>query len=190
MTLFPTPSQTAGPYFHIGCTNSHSVGCLAGPQAAGERVWLHCRVLDGEGNPLNDAMLELWQADSKGKYSHLDGGSDAPGDPHCTGFGRLATDEQGQCMFETIKPGPVPGPDGTKQAPHINVSVFARGILKRLPTRLYFGGEHANTTDPILALVPEERRSTLLAQPDPKNPGHWTFDIHLNGANETVFFDI
>ena len=106
------------------------------------------------------------------------------------GFGRLATAEDGSCTFETIKPGRVPGPGDTLQAPHINVSVFARGLLKRLSTRVYFAGESANAEDPILALVPEIRRATLLAQPDPDRVGGWIFEIRMRGENETVFFDV
>jgi protocatechuate 3,4-dioxygenase, alpha subunit len=105
------------------------------------------------------------------------------------GFGRCPTDKDGGYAFATVKPGSVPGPNGTPQAPHINVGVFARGMLKRLFTRIYFAGEAANATDPILALVPPERRDTLLAKPDPKSAGVWRFDIRIQGGNETVFFD-
>jgi len=147
-------------------------------------------VLDGDDVPVNDAMIELWQADSEGRYLHPKAGQAADAVIHCTGFGRLATDELGQCVFETIKPGPVAGPDETLQAPHINVSVFARGLLKRLATRIYFAGDVANNGDPILARVPEERRATLMAQPESQDPEHWNFEIHLCGERETVFFDI
>jgi len=186
----PTASQTVGPYFHLGCTKTHSVNRLAGEDAKGERVWLHCRVLDGDGLPLNDAMLELWQANCEGKYHHPEDTQDKPIDPHYRGFGRIATDEDGSCIFETVKPGSVPGPDDSVQAPHINMSVFARGVLKRLPTRIYFRGNAANASDPVLALVPEGRRDTLMAGPDSSNPGHWFFEVHLCGDKETVFFDI
>ena len=190
MALIPTPSQTAGPYFHLGCTKTHSVSCLASEKAKGDRVWLHCRVLDGDGTPVNDAMVELWQADSEGRYLHPEGGQNPDGVLHCQGFGRLATDEHGECVFETIKPGAVVGPDESLQAPHINLSIFARGLLTRLATRIYFAGDLANNGDPILALVPEERRATLMAQPELQGPGHWNFEIHLCGEHETVFFDI
>ena len=128
--------------------------CVAGEGAKGERVWLTFRVLDGDGVPVPDAMIELWQADSEGNYSSDEGTS---GDETFSGFGRLATAEDGSCTFETIRPGRVPGPGNTLQAPHINVSVFARGLLKRLSTRVYFAGDPANCQDPVLALVPEQQ---------------------------------
>jgi protocatechuate 3,4-dioxygenase alpha subunit len=132
-------------------------------------------------------MIELWQADSEGNYAHQNSGTDGAG--FC-GFGRLATVEDGSCTFETIRPGCVPGPGATVQAPHINVSILGRGILSRLSTRLYFGGEQANAADPVLALVPENRRATLLARPDPAHTSNWIFDVHLRGEGETVFFDV
>jgi protocatechuate 3,4-dioxygenase, alpha subunit len=187
MDLTPTPSQTAGPFFHLGLTDSRSVCCVAGEGAMGERVWLTFRVLDGDGVPVPDAMIELWQADSDGNYPYHDS---KPLSETFRGFGRLATAEDGSCTFETIKPGRVPGPDGTLQAPHINVSVFARGLLKRLSTRAYFAGDPAHAEDPVLALVPENRRATLLSQPDPSRSGGWTFVIRLRGEGETVFFDV
>jgi len=190
MTLVPTASQTAGPFFHLGCTRSGSVSCLATHEAEGERAWLRCRVLDGDNVPVPDAMLELWQANAEGKYLHPDDTQDKTADRHCRGFGRLATDEQGNCVFETVRPGPVPGPDDTMQAPHVSVSVLGRGIQKRLATRIYFSGDPANAGDRVLTLVPEERRATLMAQPDIQNPGWWNFTIRLCGEGETVFFDV
>jgi len=186
MDLTPTPSQTVGPYLHLGLTDARSISRVAGDGAKGERVWLTFRVLDGEGVPVPDAMIELWQADSEGKYAHQDGNADGTG----FGFGRLAMGEDGSCTFETIKPGCVPGPGEATQAPHINVSILGRGILKRLSTRLYFAGETANAADPVLALVPENRRATLLASPHPTRPGNWIFDVRLRGDQETVFFDV
>lgn len=188
--LTPTPEQTAGPYFHLGCTATHSVSCIAGEDGKGHRVRLICRVLDGDGLPVNDAMIEIWQADSQGRYNHRAEPGGENGDPGCSGFGRLATNADGACVFETIKPGPVPGNGGTMQAPHFNVSVFARGILKRLVTRIYFADEPTNREDPILALVPEERRPTLMAHRDRRNPTDWHFDVRLCGRDETVFFDV
>jgi protocatechuate 3,4-dioxygenase alpha subunit len=187
MDLTPIPSQTVGPYLHLGLTDTRSISRVAGDGAQGERVWLTFRVLDGEGAPVPDAMIELWQADSEGHYERP-GGSE--GGAAFGGFGRLATAEDGSCTFETIRPGCVPGPSETVQAPHINVSILGRGILKRLSTRLYFAGEPANDADPILALVPENRRPTLLAQPDPAHRGNWIFNVHLRGEGETVFFDV
>ena len=128
----------------------------------------------------------------EGRYAHPADGR-PPASNSFRGFGRAATDENGGFFFATVKPGAVPGtvngPGGKLQAPHINVGLFARGMLKRLFTRIYFAGEPANATDPILALVPPERRATLLAKPDPAKPGLWRFDIHLQGPDETVFFD-
>jgi protocatechuate 3,4-dioxygenase alpha subunit len=187
MDLTPTPSQTVGPYLHLGLTDTRSLSRVAGDGAEGERVWLTFRVLDGEGTPVPDAMIELWQADSDGDYGRR-GGSE--GGATFGGFGRLATAKDGSCTFETIKPGCVSGPSGTVQSPHINVSILGRGILKRLSTRLYFAGEPANDADPVLALVPENRRATLLAQPDPARKGNWIFVVRLRGEGETVFFDV
>jgi protocatechuate 3,4-dioxygenase, alpha subunit len=187
MDLTPTSSQTAGPFFHLGLTDSRSVGRVAGEGTKGERMWLTFRVLDGDGVPVPDAMIELWQADSDGNYPHHDS---ARLDETFRGFGRLATGEEGSCTFETIRPGRVLGPNETRQAAHINVSVFARGLLKRLSTRAYFAGDPAHAEDRVLALVPENRRTTLLAQPEPSRTGGWTFVIRLRGEGETVFFDV
>src|SRR5271167_1915075 len=178
MDLKPTPSQTVGPYLHLGLTDARSISRIASDGAKGERVWLTIRVLDGDGVPVPDAMIELWQADSEGSYKHHGGGAL---DRAFTGFGRLATGEDGSCVFETIRPGRVPGPDATLQAPHINVSILGRGILKRLSPRVYFASEQANAADTVLALVPENRRATLLAQENPARAGNWTFDVHLRG---------
>jgi protocatechuate 3,4-dioxygenase alpha subunit len=190
MDSMPTPSQTVGPFFHLGCTDHASVGSLVTAATKGERIRLTCSVLDGNGAPVPDAMIEIWQANAEGRYNHPEDLQQKSLDPSFTGFGRLATDENGKCMFETIRPGRVPGNTGTLQAPHINVSVFARGVLKRLPTRIYFAGEPANSDDPVLALVPAERRGTLLAQAEVGRPNEWLFDIHLCGGHETVFFDV
>ncbi len=190
MALTPTPSQTVGPYFHLGLTINRSVGCLVGPGVKGERVWLTCRVLDGDGLPVPDAMIEFWQANAEGKYDHPEDAQEKTLDPAFRGFGRMPTSEDGTCTFETIKPGRVVGSGGHLQAPHLNIGVFSRGLLKRLPTRIYFDGDPANPADPVLALVPEQRRSTLIAQPDPTRPGNWLFEIRLCGDCETVFFDV
>jgi len=187
MDLTPTPSQTVGPYLHLGLTDTRSISRVAGDGAKGDRLRLTFRVLDGEGVPVPDAMIELWQADSEGNYAQHDG---APNGASFLGFGRLATAEDGSCTFETIRPGRVPGPRESVQAPHINVSILGRGILKRLSTRVYFAEEPANAADPVLALVPENRRATLLARPDSTRPGNWIFDVHLRGEAETVFFDV
>lgn len=187
MELMPTPSQTVGPYLHLGLTDSRSISRVAGDGVKGERLWLTFHVLDGEGMPVPDAMIELWQADSDGHYPEQGSMTD---DAAFGGFGRLATDENGSCTFETIRPGCVPGPGETVQAPHINVSILGRGILKRLSTRAYFAAEPRNDADPILALLPENRRATLLARPDPARTSNWIFDVRLRGEGETVFFDV
>ena len=122
-------------------------------------------------------MIELWQADAHGRF--------ACGDPHFRGFGRLETQLDGTCVFETIRPGRVDG-----QAPHVSVMIFGRGLMKQLHTRVYFAGDAANAGDPVLALVPEERRATLLAQPVDREPGLWHMEVRLQGPGETVFFDV
>lgn len=189
-----SPSQTVGPFFHYGLTPgtaySHvpvSVdGQVAAPGTPGERIVLTGRVVDGAGDPVPDAMLEIWQADSDGRYAH-------PGDgrPRASnsfmGFGRSDTTADGIYRFVTVKPGRVPGPGGPDQAPHILVAVFGRGMLKQLFTRIYFDDEGANAADPILALVPADRRATLIARRDGDT---FTLDIRLQGDGETVFFDV
>lgn len=190
MELIPTPSQTIGPFFHYALTPNESAGALAGQDAQGDRIRLICRVLDGDGAPVSDAMIEIWQADSGGKYDHPDDPQPKRADPSFRGFGRLATRADGACVFETVKPGRVPGSDRTLQAPHINVSLFARGLLNRLVTRAYFAGDPANAGDPVLALVPADRRETLMARAIPERAGDWKFEIRLASDRETVFFDV
>ncbi|HEX3352111.1 MAG TPA: protocatechuate 3,4-dioxygenase subunit alpha [Terriglobales bacterium] len=191
MDLVPTPSQTVGPFFHFCLTtDKNCVACIAGPKVRGERVWLSIRVLDGNGEAINDAMIEIWQANSEGKYNHPDDPQPKPVEPEFLGFGRMGTAKDGSCEFETIKPGRVPGPEAVLQAPHLNVAVFARGMLKQLYTRIYFAGDAANREDPVFALVPAERRETLMAHPDPTHPGGWRFNVRLQGDDETVFFDV
>jgi protocatechuate 3,4-dioxygenase alpha subunit len=191
MDLIPTPSQTVGPFFHFSLTvDEHGVQRIAGSEAAGERVWLHCRVFDGEGQPVNDAMIEIWQADADGVYHSLGKSDRHSSGANFMGFGRMPTDEDGGCEFETIKPGRVPGPGDVPQAPHLEAAIFARGLLKQLFTRIYFAGEAANLFDPVLLLVPEDRRETLIAHPDPARSNHWLFDVRLQGERETVFFDV
>ncbi len=190
MEHVPTPSQTVGPYLHIGLTNRHSVTRIASPEVAGERVRLKCRVLDVDNAPVNDAMIEIWQADAEGRYNHPDAPQAPVPDSPFQGFGRAATDQAGSCEFETIRPGRAHGPGNTMQAPHLNVAVYARGILLQLYTRIYFAGDPANDGDAVLSLVPADRRETLIAHPDPQQSGSWLFDIHLSGDQETVFFDV
>jgi protocatechuate 3,4-dioxygenase alpha subunit len=190
MDLTPTPSQTIGPFFHLALTTDETLGLLAVAGATGEPIKLQCRVTDGDGVPLDDAMIELWQADANGKYNHPEDAQKSAVDPGFRGFGRLSTNDQGTCSFETVKPGRVSGSDGDLQAPHINVSIFARGLLGRLFTRIYFEGDAANDQDSILALVPEARRGTLMAREDSQRRGIWSFEIRLCCEDETVFFDI
>jgi protocatechuate 3,4-dioxygenase alpha subunit len=191
MKLKQTPSQTVGPFFskallHEGWNDLTSRG------AAGQPVVISGRVLDGDGAPVSDALLEIWQANAAGRYDHPDDARDTPRDPSFSGFGRVGSDAQGCFRFRTIKPGPVPGANASLQAPHINVSVFARGVLKRLVTRIYFPDEPLNAHDPVLnSLSDAARRATLIARPA---NGESTLDLHfdivLQGDNETVFFDI
>ncbi len=190
MDLVPTPSQTVGPFFHFGLTAQRATGSVATPSSAGERIRLAFRVLDADGAPVNDAMVEIWQANAEGKYRHPDDWQQKSIDPSFHGFGRMPTDEDGRCIFETIRPGRVPCDGEALQAPHINVLLFARGLLRRLATRVYFADDPANREDPVLALVPEELRGTLMAQPDLGQPSSWHFDIHLGGERETIFFDV
>lgn len=188
-----TPSQTVGPYLHIGLVPG-AYGfreifspVVAMPGQPGEHIRIEGRVLDGDGAEILDAMVEIWQADHEGRYAHPEDGRPLASNAF-RGFGRAST-EMGGFAFDTVKPGPVAGPDGKLQAPHISVGVFARGVLKRLHTRIYFAGEAANADDPILALVPTDRRETLMARPDPARPGVWRFDVCIQGEQETVFFD-
>jgi protocatechuate 3,4-dioxygenase alpha subunit len=191
MSLIATASQTVGPFFNFGLTTNPALGCLAREGAQGERIRLSIRVVDGNGDPVpGDAMIEIWQADANGKYDHPEDTQDKIPDPGFLGFGRLETSQDGRCVFETVKPGRVPGPDGALQAPHINVTLFARGLLKQLNTRIYFAGDPANESDPVLALVPAGRQDTLLAMPLEDQPGAWRFDIRMQGEGETVFFEI
>jgi protocatechuate 3,4-dioxygenase alpha subunit len=175
MSLHATTSQTVGPYLHIGLTWL-IIEDLAPARVPGERVSIQGRVVDGDGKPVNDALLEIWQADSKGRY----------GTKSFRGFGRSATDDQGMFRFRTIKPGRVPGPGGKLQAPHIAVNIFMRGQLKQIVSRIYFPGDPANAQDPVLALVPADRRSTLIAC---KSGAKLEWNVILQGKNETVFFD-
>ncbi len=188
MSLRATASQTVGPYFAIGLDHllRHD---LAPAGVPGRRVTISGRVLDGDGLPVNDALIELWQANADGKYAHPDDRQDHPADPRFPGFGRVSTDVAGAFRFSTIVPGRVPGPGGALQAPHIVVGVFMRGLLKRLVTRIYFADDPANAADPILALVPADRRSTLIARAGDGDGGDLTWNVVLQGEDETVFFD-
>ena len=185
MYLIPTPSQTAGPYLHLGLTKVECLSRAAGNRISGERIQLLVRIFDGDGLPVPDAVIELWQADADGNYP-----DSTYSDTGFRGFGRMPTSEDGACRFETIKPGRVKGAGNTMQAPHVNVSVMARGLLKRLATRVYFAEEPSNAVDTVLASVPESRRWTLFAHRDAGQASLWRFDVRLRGEGETVFFDV
>lgn len=209
--LAQTPWQTVGPFFHyalpargeadlmarrgeagaradliaeghdrLGATSNQGV-------AAGETIEIFGQVFDAAGQPTPDALVEIWQANAAGRFaSAADPREELPIDPNFTGFGRCATDATGGFRFRTQKPGRIPGPGNSLQAPHIAVCILGRGILKRLVTRIYFENEPSNADDPILAFVPEARRSTLLAR---RSGDTWRFDVRLQGEAETVFFE-
>lgn len=190
--LIPTPSQTVGPFFHLGLARPEW-GDLTAGNPAGEKIAIEGRVLDGDGAPVPDAMIELWQANAAGRYNHPDDRqTDKPLDPHFRGFGRVATDAEGHFRIVTIKPGPVPGRGNALQAPHINIALFARGLLKHLYTRVYFADEAANAGDPLLSSIEDSAaRRTLLARREAGgSPALYRFDIVLQGENETAFLDI
>jgi protocatechuate 3,4-dioxygenase alpha subunit len=197
--LRETPSQTAGPYVHIGCTpNATGMPMFSGDLGAsmktgpvkGTEITIRGTVLDGTGTPLRDAMVEIWQADAEGLFASANEHR-GTADPNFTGFGRSACDmTTGEYRFETVKPGRVPWSDGRLQAPHISFWIVARGINQGLQTRLYFEEEaEANENDPVLQRIEHRQRiATLLAAAE--SEGEYRFDIHLQGPQETVFFDI
>ena len=165
-------------------------GDLTKSDPRGERITVEGRVLDGDGAPVPDAMIELWQANAAGRYDHADDHQDdKPLDPNFRGYGRVATDAEGRFRIVTIKPGPVPGRGNSLQSPHINLAVFARGLLKHLYTRLYFADEPTNGADPLLLSIDDEaaRRSLLARRSEAST---YRFDIVLQGENETVFLDL
>jgi protocatechuate 3,4-dioxygenase alpha subunit len=207
-----TPSQTIGPFFHYALpwkggadlvhrselgarpeliASGHDALTLAQerPPPSGELIDIVGRVIDGKGDPVPDAMVEIWQANAAGRYeSPADLRDGIALDPNFPGFARSSTSEQGAYHFRTIRPGRITGPGNCLQAPHLALSIFGRGLLRRLATRLYFEDSEDNDGDPILCLVPAERRRTLIARCD--GPGLWRMDIVLQGARETVFFDL
>lgn len=187
MSLQTTTWQTVGPFFRIGLEKlfEHDV---AGEGAAGERVRVRGRIVDGDGAPIPDALIEVWQANAEGKYAHPDDTQDKPLEPGFRGFARIPTDDDGVFQFTTVKPGSVPGADGNPQAPHLEVGVLMRGLLRGLVTRAYFPDEALNVCDQALNLIDADRRSTLIlrrtAQPD-----LFTWQIAMQGKDETVFLD-
>jgi len=178
-TLGQTPSQTIGPFFHFSLPWDGGAD-LVGDHPANRVIEISGRMIDGHGEAVGDALLEIWQADPAGDYGGAEG---------FIGFGRCATDAEGRYRFRTLFPGRTPAPGGGLQAPHIAVSVLGRGLLKRLATRIYFEDGEGAAEDPVLARVPAERRSTLFAVPVDSTDGY-RFDIVLQGERETVFFDI
>jgi protocatechuate 3,4-dioxygenase alpha subunit len=186
MSLLLTAAQTVGPFVSIGFEKA-SVPDVAPAGVAGERVVITGKIVDGDGLPVTDAVIETWQANSYGKYAHPDDAQEKLLEDNFKGFGRVLTDGQGGFRLSTIKPGKVAGPDGKEQAPHITVVIFMRGLLKQLMTRIYFPDDAANAADPVLSRVPAARRTTLIATKSADGSLQW--NVHLQGANETVFFD-
>jgi protocatechuate 3,4-dioxygenase, alpha subunit len=193
-----TPSQTIGP-FAAPCMTPNETGKTNYPwsqlinanlvtaDAVGERIRLEGRMFDGDGTPIDGILFEIWQADGQGRYAH-------PRDPRrpnasFKGFGRVESDMSGTFVFDTVKPGRVPGPNGALQAPHVVVAIHMRGILQHLFTRIYFSDEPSNAEDPILKLVPPDRRETLIARRDGAT-SVYRIDFRIQGDRETVFFDI
>jgi len=194
-----TASQTVGPFFH-DCLMRDDARCdvLASDSTEGTRIRIAGRVIDGDGAGVPDAVLEIWQANHHGRYNHPADQRDLPLDPAFTGYGRIATQPDGEFCFTTIKPGAVPFDAQRLQAPHISVAVLGRGLLNHLYTRIYFDDEPGNADDPILLAVDAERRATLVAcregAPN-RDVAHardvaYRIDIVLQGENETVFLDV
>jgi protocatechuate 3,4-dioxygenase, alpha subunit len=184
VSLLPTPSQTAGPFLHLGLLWPD--GPLVVDEHTPGAIWIGGRIVDGAGEAVADALVETWQADAEGRFA-------SPEDPRGAvadfrGWSRCETDDQGRWRIRTVKPGPVPGPDGSVQAPHIDLTIHARGLLRQLLTRIYFADEtDANAADPVLTGLPSEHaRRSLLATP---LHGEYTFDIRLQGDDATVFFE-
>ncbi|MFC8845980.1 MULTISPECIES: protocatechuate 3,4-dioxygenase subunit alpha [unclassified Micromonospora] len=183
-----TPAQTVGPYLSIGL--SWPDGPHVVPPGTPGSFWVRGRITDGEGAPVVDAMVESWQADPDGRFDHPDDprGARTPPVAGFRGFGRSETDDQGRYAILTVRPGPLPAPDGGTEAPHLNLSVFARGLLHRVVTRLYFPDEPAaNAADPVLGGVDADRRGTLIGR---ESADGVCFDIRLQGDDETVFFTV
>jgi protocatechuate 3,4-dioxygenase alpha subunit len=213
ITLKQTPWQTVGPFFHYSLPWKGAADLVAGEgelgarldlvpdghyllghgeiertPAQGEVIEITGSVFDGDGQPVPDALVEIWQANPEGRYaSEADPREELALDPNFIGFGRSSTSVDGVFRFRTLKPGRAPGPGDSFQAPHIAVGIMGRGLLKRLVSRIYFADETSNAKDPILALVPDARRATLIAR---REGEAWRFDIHLQGEAETVFFEI
>jgi protocatechuate 3,4-dioxygenase alpha subunit len=186
--LLPAPSQTSGPFLSIGLLRDH-VGSSLVAEDDLRAIRIRGRLLDGNGDPVPDGLIEIWQANAAGRYAHAeDARADIPLEEGFRGFGRSGTVDDGWFEFVTVKPGRVTGPNGDLQAPHLVVLVFARGLLKQLVTRLYFPDEpEANAADPILSELDETERATLIARAE---DGGLRFDIRLQGDGETTFFAV
>jgi protocatechuate 3,4-dioxygenase, alpha subunit len=194
MSLEPTPMQTVGPYFSLGMMREKGDNVLVQPGTEGERIRIEGHVYDGDGDPLFNVLLEIWQANSHGRYNHPRDQRPLPLDPAFTGFGRASTDAKGHYWFQTVKPGVVPYYGGDAMlAPHIVVTVFASGVAYPLITRLYFADDPRNDDDPILQRVPEHRRHTLLAHPEKRDGGEgetvYRYDIVLRGEAEELVLE-
>lgn len=191
-TLGQTPSQTVGPFYSMRL-GAEGENVIATPSEGGERIVITGRVLDGDRNHIEDALLEIWQANPVGRFNHPDDRRDLDLDPSFTGFARVMTDfETGIYRLETVRPGRVPDPHGGLQAPHISIILQGRGMLNPVFTRIYLSDEaEANSEDGVLRDVPEERRHTLIAKLVPgSEPKTFEFDIRFQGGDETVFFDV
>lgn len=189
-----TPSQTVGPFFAYGLTpngqyswNDAFTNNLLTSDVSGEKIRVEGAVYDGDGAIVPDAMLEIWQADAQGRFADPQDSRSIP-NASFKGYGRCGTHVTGDYSFDTIKPGSVPDADGKPQAPHILLSVFGRGMTMQSTTRIYFDDEAATATDEVVNIVPADRRATIIAKKTA--PGVYRFDVHLQGDNETVFFDV
>lgn len=194
MTRAQTPSQTLGPYFSMILAHDDDGETLVTSATAGQQVVIVGTLLDGDRAPIEDGLVEVWQANAAGRYRHpLDDRDEVALDDTFTGFGRSKTRfEDGTFRFRTVRPGPVPGPDAGMQAPHVNVIVQARGMLNPSFTRLYFPEDtDAHADDLVLSSVPEDRRATLIALRDGEEGGvpRYRFDVRFQGDDETVFLD-
>jgi protocatechuate 3,4-dioxygenase, alpha subunit len=187
-----TSSQTVGPFFAPALLREDARrNVLTRPDTVGERIRIEGRVLDGDRVPVPDALIEIWQANAQGRYNHAADQGAAQLDSSFLGFGRSGTAEDGSYWFETVKPGLVPFDSERMQAPHICATVFSRGLLNHLVTRLYFEDEPGNALDPVLQCVPNDRRATLLARREARGTVVvYRFDIVLQGADETAFFNL
>ena len=184
--LIQTGSQTVGPFFHYALINSGQ-NILVTEHTRGTRITISGTVTDGDGKPVPDAFLEIWQADNQGIFKHPSDPNHEDADPNFQGFGRSATNQAGHYVFETIKPGI----QINSVTPYINVRIFARGMLIHAVTRIYFDDESTNADDSVYSFLDEERRDTLIAKKvNSEGRPHYKFDISLQGANETVFFDV